>query len=493
MAIDRRWCLLLDNKRELLAFIEGGEIRSAEMGSPARKLLHDVSEHVCFTNQPKAILALGDARYFQGKQRRERLLEIRLDDGPKLSIVPSIPDLDCHSYALAFATYCAWLREIGIQFDKRSGWNTLGKKIWRLTDGATKFSGPTQARLAFYGGRKQAPFPATFQQAQHFDISAAYLYGLGMDEIPSRLVPCPAGEWRTNPHGIAYAKVTVPESIGEWLPLPTRADKRIVRLLRFKAGNIEGAWTFSELRMAAEYGCDVKPLQAWGGQHSKAYFSGWYRTMLSGRGLPHSASHFAKQHANLLWSSFATSASRITWKRWNDSYGHDPIIIKEQLPGQDFSVRTSFVSAIVSSRIRERLYREVLCPNGKPNLFVIHCDTDGIVTGTRHNLPNSLRNPKVGPGEWRRTKGMSLVEIRSPNAYRYLCTEGCGETHTPWHYNCAGASNPDAARRLFGAEPRTRDALDLDSLDPECLPEVLAEYKPKIRRPKYSDSSPSSP
>jgi len=492
MEIVRPWCLLMDTGRTLTAFIEGGEIRSASAGEHARFLLEYCKDFACFTNAPKAIMALSDARYFQGKQRRERLLDIRYDEGTRIVCLPpvSIPG-DSYAYAMAFATYCEWLQNLGIEFTKRRGWNTLGRMIWKVTDGEHKFDGPKTGRLSFYGGRKQAPYPITFRNTQSLDISGAYLHSLGNNVIPGRVRSAPLGEWRTKElDGLAYAKVNVPSDLGEWNPLPVRADKRSIRMLRFPSGDIEGFWPYSELRMAESYGCQVEVLESWAGQHTKPYFEKWYRTMLEGRALPDGGAIFAKQHANLLWSSFATSPTRIIWKRWKDEYGRQPIIIKEQQAGRDFTAYSAYISAIVSARIRERIYTEVLCPGGEANLFVVYVDTDGFLTGTKNNLPRSvnvqLRDDSEG-GRWRQKGFYPLVEIKSSNAYRYTCLE-CGREHEEWHYVCAGATNPDTARRFFRNQPRTSEPIDLDSIDPEQLPEFLSEYKPSRKRVRKTKS-----
>lgn len=481
-SIPRKWALFLPTGNTLSVFVEGGEIRSAEMGDDARSLISEYDNFACFSPELKAVMALADARYFQGKQRREKLLEVRLDDGPKIATLPNPTALaEPYAYAYAFSTYAEWLTGQGIEFDKRAGWGTMGRRIWTQQSTPVKFRGPPQARLAFYGGRKQAPYPATYQDASHYDITAAYLHALGTNPIPQSLKACKPNEWRTpGLDGICFATVTVPD--GEWTPLPERADKRIVRMLRFRGGNLAGAWSFSELRLAADYGCKVEAIESFAGMREQNYFANWYTTMIEGRELKYGAAIFAKQHANLLWSSFATSPTRITYKRYRDSFGHLPTIIKEIKPGKDFSGRTSFLSAIVAGRVRERLYREVLVPEGIANLSVVHCDTDGIITGNHNTLPEALTSGTGKPGEWRKTKGLPIVEIRAANTYRYVCND-CGWGHARWHYSCAGMSNPDSARRLFEDAPKGRHSMELNS---EEISEELLAYKPKIRRRNYA-------
>lgn len=487
--IERRWCLLLPDRQQLTAFIEGGEIRHANRGTEAAALLLWSEDHCCFTTQPKAVMALCDARQFVAKQRRERISEFRFHNGDcKVATLPKFGPDDPYEYAIAFATYCEWLRSLGIRFTKRIGWSGLGRQIAKLY-GIPKFEGPRTSRLAFYGGRKQAPYPATFKRTQHFDITAAYLHSLGAFPIPAELKACNRHEWSTSElDGICFADVVVPEEIGEWLPLPSRAEKRIVRHLRFDSGNLQGAWPFSELRMAAEYGCSVEPIKAFAGQRSSDYFGQWFKVMVDGRNLPNGANLFAKQHANLLWSSFATSPTGITYKIYRDEFARQPIILKRQEPGKDFSSRTAFVSAIVSARVRERIYTEVLCPDGNPNLTIVHCDTDGVISGSNSGLPSALRNLGIQPGLWRKTKEFPLVDIRSPNSYRYICND-CGFNHARWHYVCAGASSPELAKKLFKESAKTRHTLNLNDIEPDMLSDALADYKPKRRVRKYETIS----
>lgn len=482
----RPWALLLPGeRRHIEILIEHGE-RLSVADKQALSEISALDEFVCFTPQPKSVMQLTDARNWTAKQRRERILEIRLDNGPKIATLPNdiLPENPDDGF-VAWSTYLEWLATYDVWPTKRTSWASLAKHLWLATlTKPIRFDGGEVGRAGFYGGRKQTPFPTLYRQTRQFDIRGAYSSALGNFPIPRKLVAAkPSVLSSSGVDGIGFATVRLPAELGEWGPLPVRRDRRSVRVLSWPTeGELEGWWTFNELRQAIACGASVTIHSAFAGQHSYDYFTDWQNIILRGRALRNGAAALAKNHANLLWSLFAVSPSRIFWKRYRDEYGKLPTIIKTQEAGPDFAASTAFLSSIVAARIRTRMFQEVLAPNNEPDLTVIHVDTDGYISGR-----SSQRTVGEKPGEWRHVRDMQLCDIRAAGSYRYTCVE-CGNSHRRWHYVCAGISE-DSAHRHFREVTRSMEeqALHIASYRPEELGGILDEYRPKKRIRRHAN------
>lgn len=456
----RPWALILTGDGpHVTTLTEGGELRDTNPGPDTEHVLSTIADdHVIFVTDHRSLLAATDYEHWTVHQRRERPIDARHDNtnARVVFLPPGIfpDDADTIDRASGFAAYMTWLTQRDVYPTARASWSTLGRHLFLSTlDTPVRYNGPTAShRAAFYGGRKQAPFPAVYRHTSRWDVTAAYPTALGVDPLPRALTVCRTpnvGVLDSDGDGLAFAIVDVPTMV--FPPLPRKRDRRSVRLLEWPTGQLAGWWTFAELRLARDVGATVTIHTAFEGRYYHDDFAAWYALTNSTR---HDlagpvARRLAKHHANSLWSSFAVSPSRVTWKR----YGPDrrPYIIKEQPPGPDFTAHTVYLAAIVAARVRVRLHREALMPDGNEATNVIHCDTDGIITG-RDSPPLGVG---PGPGRWRHVHDMVTTEIRSPNAYRYTCAD-CGHAHARWHYSVAGARTLDAARRGFRHDVRSR-------------------------------------
>lgn len=444
----------------------GGEVDRT--GSPDA-FLADVGRlaktHTVLCANLMQLLLTTDARGWTARQRRSRIGSIRHDNGARVVVLPAgtFTDRDPDARYDALACYLAWLATFGVGFTARSSWSTLGVMLWRSSLARpVRFKGP-DARDAMYGGRKEAPFAWRFGPCSRWDVSAAYPAALA-EGMPSRLstVPRPATLLRTDAEGLARARVVVPdaEPFARWAPLPVVTDPRSRKHLAWRTGELQGFWPLSELRQAEAAGCTVEVLEGWAGQRDHDAFSRWWDLVVQARDtLEPGAARLAKYHSNLLWSSFAVSASPIVWKRWRDRFAREPYRVKVQAAGADPSPSTVYVSAITAGRVRSRLWSEALVkPDGTARRTVVFADTDGFI-GAASDRPTGSCSGR--PGEWRREGDMACVEIRHASAYRYQ-----PELGDEWRYRVAGAAGPDAAERRFRTSALGRG--------PQLLPSSLS-------------------
>lgn len=454
----RPWCFVVGAGPSWLELLtEEGELAHARSRSEARDLLARLGRHhVVFATDHRALARSTDATRWTYRQRRHRVIDLRDVDGLRVVKVPSVVEPGIEG-ATGFARYLFWLADHNVWPTARSGWSTMGRHLWWSTlDRRYRLGAPERlGRAGFYGGRKDAPFPARFRDVSHYDISSAYPAALGGARMPLTLR---AARDRTvvferEVDGLARATVDVPDELRFWPPLPV-PHRRSRRFLSWGTGPLEGWWTFDELRMAADYDCRCAVHEAWAGVAAAPLFDRWLALVADARSvLDVSSVALAKSHANALWSSFSVAPARIVTKRFLDPMGARSEIIGRQESG-DFTRTTAYVSSIVAGRVRARLFREALAPDGRCDDTVIYVDTDGIM-GRRDALPSPAGD---GPGLWREDRIMPLVEIRAPSAYRYLCAD-CGATHAPWHYRVAGARSVESAQRRFERAPR-RDVWD---------------------------------
>lgn len=449
---ERPWAFLRVGPGGVTTVTKYGELVETAPGRETDIFIRRLTDHVIFCNGMKMLLAATDPTVWTVKQRRERYIEARHDCGTKVIFLPAhlVESIDIS----AFSEYMEWLRNYGVYPTMRTGWSTLGRHLFLSSlNSPVRFFGPMSAkRASMYGGRKSAPVPAVYKNAVRWDITSAYPHSLAVGPLPRMLQPV------KNPSlgllnddekdGIAFAVVEVPYM--RFPPLPQRADRRIVRLLKWESGVFSGWWTLQELRLAKDCGSRISLVSAWEGRLYHDDFSEWFfRVNEAKHSLSLSAGFLAKSHANLLWSSFSTSPSRMLYKRYDEN--RKATIIKVTEPGADHTLPTVYISSIVAARVRIRLHREMLAPGGNESGRVIHCDTDGGISD-RKSAPKPLgRNP----GDWRRVIDMPLIEVKSPNAYRYTCSM-CEVEHPKWHYSVAGAKNIDSQRRAFERISRSR-------------------------------------
>lgn len=454
----RPWAIVVAGKNGILTLTEYGELIDTDPGTDTENLLKRLSDHVIFSQGIKQLLAITDPTVWEVRQRRSRTIEAKhLTAGTRIVFLPiNILPEDTLSAVSVFAEYMQWLDTHGVYTTARMGWSTLGRHLFLSTlESPIRFFGPMSCgRQPMYGGRKGAHPAASFRDATKWDITGAYVHALGDYPMPRIMEPSKrpgVGLLDGDGEGIGFAIVDVPKC--HYPPLPKRADKHIVRLLKWPTGQLSGWWTFGELRLAKDHGARITIASAFEGRAYHQDFLKWKETIIEGRALP-LAKGLAKYHGNVLWSGFSVSPAAIHYKRYNEM--RRPYLVRTTPRGGDFTRLTVYIAAITAARMRIRLHREALSPGGNNNGRVIHYDTDGVIS-------DHLR-PPMGPhgtrlGEWRPVRRMPLIEIRSANAYRYSCVR-CDLDHPAWHYSVSGAKNLDAKRRGFERLPSSRRGAD---------------------------------
>ncbi len=178
------------------------------------------------------------------------------------------------------------------------------------------------------------------------------------------------------------------------------------------------------------------------------------------------AGALGKQLTTRLWSIFAINPQHkkeIVW--WSDKKGKERHV--QQGPATPNFVDTAFISALTSSRVRVRLYREALLPGG-----AVYADTDGAMVpwGTC-------------PEGWTVKQQMEEVEIKAAQAYRWRCKD-CGVVggHPPWHYSVAGIPEGRLAEAIFERLPanymfdlRSQSITVKQEIRPEWVPDPLED------------------
>lgn len=445
----RSWAYIKPHSDGVTILTEPGELIDAAPGTDATDAIAKLSDHVCITDGFRPLLAATDPTSWLVKQRRERHLEARhkLSNTRVIFLPTDLAPTDPHDAFTAVAGYLQWLADYNVYPTARTGWATLGRHLFLASlESPVRFFGlMANGRASLYGGRKNAPFPGRYRNVTKWDMTAAYANALGEYRMPRMLEPV-RGDLRCvlseESDGIAFAVVRVPRMA--FPPLPQRADKHSVRIVKWRSGEtLSGWWAFSELRLARNVGCSVSVKSAFRGRLYHNDFAAWREIIREGRRLPNGAAAFAKHHGNVLWSSFSTTPSRMLLKEYDAN--RRPHVVRITPAGRDFTLPTAYIAALVAADVRARLHSETLMPRGETNERIVHCDTDGVISD-RHTPPLGAHGRELG--EWREVAEYRLIDVKSPNAYRYQCNE-CGASHPAWHYSVSGTKNPDALRKAF--------------------------------------------
>jgi hypothetical protein len=334
-----------------------------------------------------------------------------------------------------------------------SGLNTMSLNAWRTTLHSRvtfRESSPISRALGpvaiHTGGRKEAR-RGTYRNRVDYDIIAAYPTAL-KEPMPTVLVEAPEAFVKTMDldayEGIAVAKVRIPPM--EWGPLPVVIDlKSELSCYGFTKADEWATVTLplSELSMARQLGCEVQLLRAHIGTGTRSHFDDWYNSIVPTlRGLPGTAGVIGKLTVNRLWSCFAVSPNGTRKEHTFDDEGNMVSVDVEPDPLSQVKRRasTTYVGAIIQSRVRQRLYREGL------QYFdgVVYMDTDGVVS----------KPHKVTPPGWKIKHEMRWLDIAGPQAMNYYCHDCLPVSrakvgHDGPHWTVAGASNVEAKSRLF--------------------------------------------
>lgn len=373
---------------------------------------------------PSRILSATDYRQWSAYKWRKGYSAYTLDDGPTFYPFNVAKEFPPERRVEAGLLLFRWLMQHGVIPGSLA---SMGSRLWRSTLDTPIFL-PTALeeiqRRTFYGGRKEAPYPGSVRNVKQYDITAAYPHAMGQGEFPTKLVRADAtiGEGV----GMAEASVIIPEM--EWSPLPDKAVRNI--------------WTWTDLRLAQDTGCDVTVHTSWTGDEYADLFGEWWAMVADARRTVQLSKYVTSQ----VWGQFALRSSPGWRIRWNDAYGNEPV--RRKIRAKAPRIPTSpIVAAEISARVRSRLYREGMAGNRG----VVYVDTDGIIADG--GLPPD--NVGDSPGQWRMKAFMPTCEIKAPQCYRFTLNDKVPEI---WHYSVAGFP-PDSAERIFHATGRTPERI----------------------------------
>ena len=313
---------------------------------------------------------------------------------------------------------------------------TLERPLWTNT-------GDSPPILYTIGGRQECvnPTPAHYQIPMvHSDIRAAYaqtLGGLNYGAHWTRLDFSPRLEAKMDRHPdlpiFIRAKVSVPDMSdrfpnlqeGRRGPLVARPRKQpnLTEMLFWTIDDlyptgrdIQGCWTWEELKTAMQAGCRIRKvfgvwLQAGAGKP----FLPWLEAVWRGREMRGFAGQLAKATGNATWGQFAIAKGR---RKIVTASGEKLAPLRGGNPSQ----RAFDLAECISGRVRAQLYAGML--DAGPDFITAH--TDGLW---------SAGHPVQG---WRHTDDADELRIYNAQGYSYR-TKG-----QPWQYVVAGMLDPPA-------------------------------------------------
>lgn len=369
--------------------------------------------------------------------------------------VSSLSYFDLKIYPLVSS---GWSDDIPDFFDRldamdiaASGLNTMALNSWRTTLAKTVYfreSVPLSRALGpvsiHTGGRKEAK-RGTYRNRVDYDIVAAYPTAL-VQPLPTTLIEAPGDfvkrmdidKWE----GIAVAKVRIPPM--EWGPIPVVIDEQSeVSCYGYTRPDEWATVTLplSELCMARNLGCDVEILRAHIGTDTDEHFNDWHSDIVPAfRSLPGVAGTIGKLVVNRLWSCFAVSPNGIRKEHTFDADGN---MVTVEVPPDPISqvkrrAGTTYVGALIQSRVRQRLYTEGL----QHFQGIVYMDTDGVVA----------KPDACPPDGWKIKAEMRWLDVAGPQALNYYCNDCLPvgiNGHDGPHWTVAGASSLEAKSRLF--------------------------------------------
>jgi hypothetical protein len=398
-----------------------------------------LQDHILYTESgPARMRTTTGARCWQAAAWRGRVTDARLD-GTRVKVRSLRGTLEGSTDPYGdLLVALDWLHANGAP---PASLSSMSWRLWASTLPAEVRIGalPRVGRAALYGGRQGIRRPGTFSHMVCADLVAAYPhtmactpYALALRRVASDTVLDPTVA------GIVIGTVQVDEDM-PFGPVPERIARDMIR---FPRGQVCGAWSWAEAQMAEEIGCTVLVDECWAPKTESDLFSRWWKVVAEGRTLPGNAARVAKAVANCLWGQFGMRADDVEVIRWRDDAGTQPIR-RARKPRKTPHAWTAHIAAETTARVRVKMYGEI---NRRASLgSPVHIDTDGMI-GRRSmfdDMPTS-----AGPGAFRVKQAMRRVEIRAPQVYRFLCPNGCGQTHPAYHYSVAGMPS-EAARRVF--------------------------------------------
>lgn len=407
------------------------------------RLLEQHADHVLYCNGSlNQLQMVSDARHWQGFSWGGRMTKMELI-GTKVKVISLRGSLeDSEDPFRDLYTVISWVNSHGGQASTVSSmawslWRSSLDKDYEIGSNYTK----TIGRASMFGGRQGTahPEPHSYSNMVAADIVSAYPWSMAARPYPLGLRKVsPATELAHDANGFVRASARIPDDM-PFGPLPQRISNDTIMFPT--GGYLDGYWTWAEALAARELGCDVEVSECYAPIMEVDLFRAWYDIAQEGKRLPGAASQLAKGIANTLWGQFAMRDDQQETVLWHDPTGlHE---LRVPLPGKSLPhVHAAHLAAETSSRVRVRMLTEGCYgtdrtgPGGP-----VHIDTDGMIIRA-----SAVRGwPMTGePGEWVIKTRMRKVEIRAPQVLRYLCGQGCGISHTKWHYSVTGVPAGDA-------------------------------------------------
>lgn len=365
--------------------------------------------------------------------------------GVRITLYPSTP------YSPnAWLDFLEWGSSRGMY---AGGLGSMGRQLWKSTlehvailngfRGRTGLDedGTAAAKAAYFGARKEAPYPSTFKDVTYWDLRSAYPsvsasspLALGMKEIKVG----PRYQFPTHEQGIAYAGVVIGRP-SPWGPMPIRVTDHAYQF-GYSLPRM-GHWTFRDLACAQDRGDFVRIERAWVPTQESAFTFGpdWLTLVRRARELPAPVAWWAKRAINACWGTFALDPGKSDKLTWEDDDGLLPQVSSLQPMGANNPLGdTLYIAVELTARCRQRMWDDCI-RTGK----ALYADTDGVI------LPSGVTPSREGPGlgEWAPKQRMADIEIRGPGIYRYHLADDPGTTE---RYVTAGVpANPDKQRWLF--------------------------------------------
>lgn len=302
-----------------------------------------------------------------------------------------------------------WLRSNGANVGSLSGssWS-----LWRASIGSvfvTYGDEPDHSQLVT-GGRQGDTGPGIHTDVDLWDLTAAYAHTIGELAVPTqwRRYPHHSDRVPAEPSGYARAAVRIGPNAG-WGPLPERIGPGAVSWPDHVGSELEGVWSFDELREARRAGHELVITEVFTSSSHRLMFRDWWRTVEAGRReLDGPAGRLVKACSNTLWGKFLTGGTAEWWHLEDGELVVEPETWKER-------PKSPALAGLVSGRVRARLYAEALT-----KVPVISCHTDGVIVPAGHHL-----SPNTGaPGRWRVKDRAVRLELLSAQSFRYRRADG---------------------------------------------------------------------
>jgi len=262
---------------------------------------------------------------------------------------------------------------------------------------------PLQARLhnGYYGGRVECFRIGDFNDGPYYknDVNGAYVSVMISGNLPNIGTFGQATTMDLTREGMAHVRLKVPNYL--WAgPLPVKGEKLI-----FPTGNLEGWWTFNELRQAINAGVKVMDvLDAYSSQKSEPYLRDMMlelRKIRENPATPGPVSKMAKLLGNSLYGKFGQRNENVEYylrenfvmaveEGWlvpgvdfnpENTEGFPELGLVRVTKPSDFPVHANTIwSACITAGCRNLLYGHITHPmtqEGQEHTY--YCDTDSVI------------------------------------------------------------------------------------------------------------------